>query len=130
MHGKARTSLERHNLPALEVVERHVVTLGAEAFEIEVQRLAMLHTIDPCAPIRSITRFTHPTLIGMSDAPLRYPKPGVRPTGNPRAWAARASELSVPAQPRNSTAIAPCGLTLSDMPEKNSIRLSGMQNFW
>lgn len=63
-------SLERHNLPELEVVERLAATLGAEAFEVEVQRLASLHTIDLGAPVQSIARFTHPSLIGMSDAPF------------------------------------------------------------
>ncbi len=63
-------SLERHNLPELHVVERLAATLGAEAFEVEVQRLASLHTIDFGAPVQSIARFTHPSLIGMSDAPF------------------------------------------------------------
>ena len=62
--------LERHNLTELEIIERLVATIGVEAFEVEVQRLAGLHKIDVCAPIQSIGRHTHHSLIGMSDAPF------------------------------------------------------------
>lgn len=62
--------LGQHNLAELEVVERLVVSIGVEAFEMEVQRLAGLHTVDVQAPIQSVARYHHPSVIGVSDVPF------------------------------------------------------------
>ncbi len=60
--------LERHNLDELEVIERLASTIGLEAFESDVQRLAELHAVDPTSTIQSIRIQTHPSLIGMNEA--------------------------------------------------------------
>ncbi|MEB3438069.1 hypothetical protein U8291_13700 [Pseudomonas sp. A2] len=62
--------LERHNLAELEVVERLAAKLGPVTFEAEVSLLSRLHTVDPDCAIKSIRRFAHPSLIGMSDVPF------------------------------------------------------------
>ncbi|MBW1250976.1 hypothetical protein I7860_30375 [Pseudomonas tolaasii] len=62
--------LERRNLAELEVVERLAAAIGAVAFEAEVSLLLRLHTVDPECAIQSISRFIHPSLIGMSDVPF------------------------------------------------------------
>nr|WP_242070874.1 hypothetical protein [Pseudomonas mohnii] len=62
--------LERHNLAELEIIERLMTTLGLDAFETEIQRLVSLHKIDVLAPIQSIGRWRHPSLIGMTDGPF------------------------------------------------------------
>jgi hypothetical protein len=62
--------LERHNLAELEVVERLAAKLGAEAFEAEVSLLSRLHKVNPECVIKSIRRFVHPSLIGMSVEPF------------------------------------------------------------
>lgn len=62
--------LERHNIDELEVIERLAQTLGREAFERDVSLLVKLHVVDPEAPIQSIFRLFHPSLIGMSDVPF------------------------------------------------------------
>lgn len=64
-------ALERHNLPELEIIERLVATVGPEAFEADVRRLSELHTVDPESAIKSISRLTHPSIIGMSDTPFQ-----------------------------------------------------------
>ncbi len=64
------TALERHNLRELEIIERLAATVGPEAFEADVRRLSELHTVDPESAIQSISRLTHPSLIGMSDTPF------------------------------------------------------------
>lgn len=64
-------ALVRHNLPQLEIIERLVATVGPEAFDADVRRLSELHTVDPESAIQSISRLTHPSLIGMSDTPFQ-----------------------------------------------------------
>ncbi|WP_342651234.1 hypothetical protein [Pseudomonas sp. REB1044] len=51
----------------LEVVERLVATVGAGAFEIEVQRLTALHKVDIDAPIQIFMRCPHHSPVEMSD---------------------------------------------------------------
>ena len=62
--------LAQHNLAQLEVIERLVGSIGVEVFERECRRLAELHVIDVQAPIQSISRYRHPSLIGMTDDPF------------------------------------------------------------
>jgi hypothetical protein len=63
-------ALERDNLAELDVIERWARHLGTDKFESEVKRLAALYAIDPEAPIQSINRQHHPSLIGMTDRPF------------------------------------------------------------
>nr|WP_312159411.1 hypothetical protein [Pseudomonas juntendi] len=62
--------LERDNLAELDVVERWARELSADAFEVEVRRLAELYALDPQEPILAIRRQPHPSVIGMTDAPF------------------------------------------------------------
>lgn len=64
-------SLERQNLSQLEVIERFAGAVGPAAFETDVHRLLQLHTVDVDATIQSISRLTHPSRIGMSEAPFQ-----------------------------------------------------------
>ncbi len=68
--GQHIIGLERDNVDELEVVERLFDAIGAEAFELDVMRLAGLHTIDPAATVQSIHRQVHTSVIGMRDAPF------------------------------------------------------------
>lgn len=60
--------LERQNLAELEVVERLADSVGIEAFEAEVLRLAGLHALNPEATIQAISVQVHPSIIGMSES--------------------------------------------------------------
>lgn len=68
--GQHIIGLERDNIDELEVVERLFDAIGAEAFEVDVLRLAGLHVIDPAAMVQSIHRQVHTSVIGMRDAPF------------------------------------------------------------
>lgn len=70
MEQHVRT-LGRNNLSELESVERLVTSIGPEAFEADVQRLSNLYTVDTESTIQSISRLTHPSIIGMSETPFR-----------------------------------------------------------
>jgi hypothetical protein len=58
--------LERQNLAELEVVERLAGSIGIEAFEADVLRLAGLHALNPEATIQAVSVQVHPSIIGMS----------------------------------------------------------------
>ncbi|WP_253278718.1 hypothetical protein, partial [Pseudomonas syringae group genomosp. 3] len=64
-------TLGRDNLSELESVERLVTSIGPEAFEADVRRLSNLHEVDTASAIQSISRLTHPSLIGMSETPFQ-----------------------------------------------------------
>lgn len=64
-------TLGRDNLSELESVERFVTSIGPEAFEADVRRLSNLYTVDTESATQSISRFTHPSLVGMSETPFR-----------------------------------------------------------
>lgn len=63
--------LERHNFAELDVIERWAFELGTDAFEAEVQRLAVLYALDLQEPIQAIRRQPHSSVIGMTDAPFQ-----------------------------------------------------------
>ncbi|MFJ4051542.1 hypothetical protein [Pseudomonas hunanensis] len=58
---------ENRERSQLAVVERLVATVGAEAFEIEVQRLTALHKVDIDGPIQTFMRCPHHSPVEMSD---------------------------------------------------------------
>lgn len=64
-------TLGRDNLSELESVERLVTSIGPEAFEADVRRLSNLYTVDTESATQSISRLTHPSLVGMSETPFR-----------------------------------------------------------
>lgn len=71
MRGQHVRTLGRDNISELESVERLVKSIGAEAFEADVRRLSHLHKVDTESAIQSISRLTHPSLIGMSETPFQ-----------------------------------------------------------
>jgi len=70
MEQHVRT-LGRDNLLELESVERLIASIGPAAFEADVRLLSSLHTVDTESAIQSINRFSHPSLVGMSEKPFR-----------------------------------------------------------
>lgn len=60
--------LERQNLAELEVVERLAGSIGIEAFEADVLRLAGLHALNPEATIQAVSVQVHTSIIGMSES--------------------------------------------------------------
>lgn len=70
MEQHVRT-LGRDNLSELESVERLLASIGPAAFEADVRFLSNLHTVDTESAIQSISRLTHPSIIGMSDTPFQ-----------------------------------------------------------
>lgn len=60
-------TLECQNLRELEVIERLADSIGIQAFETDVLRLAGLHAIDPDETVQVIRAQTHPSLIGVSE---------------------------------------------------------------
>lgn len=71
MMEKHVRTLGRDNLSELESVERLVASIGPAAFEADVRFLSSLHTVDTESAIQSISRLTHPSLIGMSETPFQ-----------------------------------------------------------
>jgi hypothetical protein len=69
MEQHVRT-LGRDNLSELESIERLVASIGSAVFEADVRFLSSLHTVDTESAIQSISRLTHPSLIGMSETPF------------------------------------------------------------
>ncbi|MBV4540083.1 hypothetical protein [Pseudomonas vlassakiae] len=61
------SGFEHREQSQLEVVERLVATIGAEAFEVEVKRLTALQKVDIDAPMQIIMRCPHHPPVEMSD---------------------------------------------------------------